>query len=183
MKLGNKLTPLFRVMMKVNKTIYQIEKVFLLIITYGLVGILALNVLFRFALFIPSPWADEAGRYVFTWLVLLGSAVAAYNWEHIEIDMIDSIIADAFRRRPETGEKVLWFIKKLAVVVSIAFLVYLLIVYKAYLDKVVQLGLKSMFLGVGLVVPMSAFYVCGILMLMHAVCYLIIPQAIREQEG
>jgi TRAP-type C4-dicarboxylate transport system permease small subunit len=141
-----------RMLMKLNKLVYTIEKFFLVIITYGLVAVLFINVLFRFVLFIPSAWAEELGRYVFTWLVFLGSAEAMYNWEHIDINLIDTIIEKQTKGNAEKFNRIMWAIKKFAAVCTIVYLVYLFVAYGEFLKKVVQLGLKSMFLGFGLVV-------------------------------
>ena len=170
-------------LMKLNKLIYTIEKFLLAFLMYARVAILFMNVLFRFVFFIPAAWADELARFTFIWLVFMGAAAAMYNWEHIDINLIDTVLKKLIRNNEALYNKVLNGIKKFAVIATIGYLIYLLVVYGRYLQKVVQLDSRSMFLGVGLVVPMSAVYVCSVLMLFHAVCYLIIPESIRQQEG
>lgn len=179
----NNLCIAAKALMRVNKFIFTIEKVLLALIMYGLVAVLFINVLFRFVLFIPSAWADELARYTFTWLVLLGSSVAMYNWEHIDINLIDTIIAKLTKGNEILYEKILGLFKKFAVICTLVFLAYLFVVYGQYLQTIIKLGTKSMFLGFSLVVPMSAIYICTALMIFHGICYLIIPEKIREQES
>ena len=172
-----------RALMKLNKFVYGIEKILLVLLMYGLVAVLFINVVYRFVLFIPSAWADELSRFMFTWCVMLGASTAMYNWEHIDINLIDTLLTKIIRNNDALYDKVLTGIKKFAVCAALVYLVYLLVVYGQYLQQIIKLGTMSMFLGVGLVVPMSAIYVCSALMLFHGVCYLIIPQCVREQEA
>lgn len=179
----NNLYTAAKMLMKLNKFIYTIEKYLLAVVMYGLVAVLFINVLFRFVFFIPSAWADELARFTFVWLVFLGASAAMYNWEHIDINLIDTILKKLIKGNETLYNKALNAVKKFAVISTIAYLAYLLVVYGQYLEKVIKLGTQSMFLGVGMVVPMSAVYFCSALMLFHAVCYLIIPEHIRKQEG
>lgn len=170
-----------RFIMKTDKAVYNVEKVITVIFMYALVAILFINVLFRFVLFIPSAWAEELGRYVFVWLVYMGSATAMFKWEHIDINLVDSIIDRLTRNNTELGEKILAAIKKAAVVITIAYLIFLVWEYGKYLQQVKNIGLKSMFLSFGLEVPMSAIFFCGFLMIFHAVCYLFIPEKLWKE--
>lgn len=170
-------------LMKLNKLVYTIEKFFLVIIMYGLVGVLFVNVVYRFVLFIPSAWADELSRFMFTWCVMLGASTAMYKWEHIDINLIDTIIAKFTKGDQVKYERILEGFKKFAVIASLVYLAFLFVVYGQYLQQIIKLGTMSMFLGCSLVVPMSAIYVCTALMFFHGLCYLIIPKSIREQEA
>lgn len=172
-----------RALMKINKFVYSIEKIIGMILMYGLVIILFINVLFRFVLFIPSAWADELSRYTFTWLVLIGASIAMYNWEHIDINLVDTLIEKWVKGDHKKKEMVLSRVKKSAVAISIGYLIYLSILYEKYLSQIATLGTKSMFLGWGLTVPMSSILVCSILMAFHGICYLIIPEEIRREVG
>ncbi len=169
--------------MKLNKFVFFLEKTALVIGMYGLVIVLFINVVFRFVLFIPSAWADELSRFMFTWVVMLGASAAMYRWEHIDINLVDALIPKFTGGNTELAEKLLNGVKKFAVLCSIAYLIYLFVVYGAYLKKIKKLGSMSMFLGCSLLVPMSAIYVCAALMIFHGICYLIIPDHIKEQEG
>lgn len=179
----NKLYTAAKMLMKFNKFIYTIEKYLLGFIMFGLVAVLFINVIFRFVLFIPSAWADELARFTFIWLVFLGGSAAMYNWEHIDINLIDTILKKLIKGNEKLYNKVLNAVKKFAVICTISYLAYLFVFYGQYLQKIINLGTQSMFLGVGMHVPMSAVYVGSALMLFHAVCYLIIPEHIRKQEG
>ena len=75
--------------MKINTAVYSVEKWITVAFMYSLVLVLFINVLFRFVLFIPAAWAEELGRYLFVWVVYVGSATAMYKWEHIDINLID----------------------------------------------------------------------------------------------
>jgi TRAP-type C4-dicarboxylate transport system permease small subunit len=169
-------------LMKLNKFVFNIEKIALILIMYGLVAVLFINVVYRFVLFIPSAWADELSRFMFTWCVMLGASAAMYRWEHIDINLVDTLIAKFTKDNTALYEKILEGVKKFAVIASLVYLVYLLVVYGQYLAKIKKLGSMSMFLGCSLLVPMSAIYVCAALMIFHGVCYLVIPKSVREQE-
>lgn len=53
----------------------------------GLTAVVALQVLTRFVLHIPFIWSEEVARFLFFWVVLLGSAMSVRTRRHFVIDV------------------------------------------------------------------------------------------------
>lgn len=53
-----------------------------------LVVVVALQVVFRYLFYQPMGWTEEAGRYVFIWLCLLGAAVGVKHRAHFGVDLL-----------------------------------------------------------------------------------------------
>ena len=63
-----------------------------------LVVLVFTQVLVRYLTYQPLAWTEEAARYVFIWLCLLGAAVAARRGQHFAVDLVQrSLPAGAFR--------------------------------------------------------------------------------------
>ena len=65
----------------------------------GFVVISFLQVIFRFVLNDSLYWSEEISRYLFVWMVFLGSGVALLHRRHITIDLIPNLI-------PKKGRKI-----------------------------------------------------------------------------
>jgi len=64
----------------------------------ALVALVFTQVLVRYLTYQPLAWTEEAARYVFIWLCLLGAAVAAQRGQHFVVDFAQrSLPASAFR--------------------------------------------------------------------------------------
>lgn len=107
-----------------------------------LVVVVALQVVFRYALYQPMGWTEEAGRYAFIWLSLSGAAVAVRRGAHIGVDLVIRNLPAGYAR----GVQIL--IDALAALFcgGLAFLGVLLVLFTA--------GQTSP----GLMVPMSVPY-------------------------
>lgn len=64
----------------------------------ALTVVVALQVIARFVLHTPMIWSEEAARFLFFWLVLLGSAMGVRDRRHFVIDF-------TIGRRPPAGGK------------------------------------------------------------------------------
>lgn len=53
----------------------------------GLTAVVALQVLTRFVLHVPFIWSEEVARFLFFWVVLLGSAMSVRSRRHFVIDI------------------------------------------------------------------------------------------------
>ncbi len=63
-----------------------------------LVVLVFTQVLVRYLTYEPLAWTEEAARYVFIWLCLLGAAVAARRGQHFAVDLAQrSLPAGALR--------------------------------------------------------------------------------------
>lgn len=56
------------------------------------VGLTFTQVVLRTVFNNPQAWAEEVSRYLFAWIVFLGSAVAFARGTHIRIDFIDTLV-------------------------------------------------------------------------------------------
>jgi TRAP-type C4-dicarboxylate transport system permease small subunit len=53
----------------------------------GLTAVVALQVLTRFVLHVPFIWSEEVARFLFFWVVLLGSAMSVRSRRHFVLDI------------------------------------------------------------------------------------------------
>ena len=58
----------------------------LLLLGISMTLLILLQVFFRFVIYIPFPWSEEAARYLMIWMGMLGSVVALENKRHIGVD-------------------------------------------------------------------------------------------------
>jgi TRAP-type C4-dicarboxylate transport system permease small subunit len=64
----------------------------------ALVVLVFAQVLVRYLTYQPLAWTEEAARYVFIWLCLLGAAVAAQRGQHFVVDFAQRALpASAYR--------------------------------------------------------------------------------------
>jgi TRAP-type C4-dicarboxylate transport system permease small subunit len=56
-----------------------------------------LNVVARYFLNSPVPWADEFSRYAFIWLVFVGAVVCTKRGRHISIDLVVTALPSRVR--------------------------------------------------------------------------------------
>lgn len=61
-------------------------------------GLVLLQVFFRYVLNESLFWAEEAVRFSMVWSVLLGAAVVARDRAHIRIDVVENLLPPAARR-------------------------------------------------------------------------------------
>lgn len=60
--------------------------------------ILFLQVIMRYILDIPTTWHDEIARYLVIWGVLLGSAVALRDNEHIRVEVLYNFLPKSMKK-------------------------------------------------------------------------------------
>ena len=58
----------------------------LLLLGISMTLLILLQVFFRFVIYVPFPWSEEAARYLMIWMGMLGSVVALENKRHIGVD-------------------------------------------------------------------------------------------------
>lgn len=91
-----------------NNFILRIETFLMAAITIGLVGVIFIEVVCRYILFISTAWSEEIARYLFIWLTYIGSSYAFNNGGHIEIDLCSQLIEKTrFIKNKELGLKIL----------------------------------------------------------------------------
>ena len=62
----------------------------------AITGVVAFQVLTRYVLQHPAAWPEEAARYLFVWVALLGAALGVDRGVHFSLDLLTS-------RLPEPG--------------------------------------------------------------------------------
>lgn len=75
-------------MRKVKLMIESLEDWISGLFIVGGLGILFIQVIMRYILDLPTTWHDEVARYLIVWGVLLGSAVAIRDNQHIQVDIL-----------------------------------------------------------------------------------------------
>ena len=69
---------------------WQIRLCALLIVLSGtaMTVIILLQVFFRFVVYVPFPWSEEAARFLMIWMVMFGSVIAFRRGRHIGVRVL-----------------------------------------------------------------------------------------------
>jgi TRAP-type transport system small permease protein len=131
------------------------------VVTLVLVGVVVLQVVFRYVLELPLVWSDEAARHLLVWLSFLGGGVAIAQGLHPRIELIDAFCGPAVRRT-------------ITIVVSLLVLVFLviLLVVSADVAKTYH-GYLSLGLGIPQSIPRAALPVGACLMAINVLVKLL----------
>ena len=65
----------------------------------AITGVVAFQVLTRYVLQHPAAWPEEAARYLFVWVALLGAALGVDRGVHFSLDLLTSQLPDPVARR------------------------------------------------------------------------------------
>src|SRR5699024_5671688 len=107
---------LIKALNRMNMALQLLAK-YLLISTFMLMLLLVImQVLYRYVLHIPIPWAEELARYLFTWLIFLGASITSANDEHLSIDVFQDLLP----------EKIKMYVKIIIDIIILIFLYVLL---------------------------------------------------------
>jgi TRAP-type C4-dicarboxylate transport system permease small subunit len=142
----------------VNRLLGWLEMAALAVLTLTMFLVVLSQVIFRYALNQPSPWTEEAARYLFIWIALLGAAFGVLQGSHFGFDMI-------VRRMPSAVQRMeRWFVPA-----CMSILVFVLIVHGFRMLRIVSFQVTP-----ALQMPMRYVYfalpVSGILMGFHLLC-------------
>jgi TRAP-type C4-dicarboxylate transport system permease small subunit len=66
-----------------------------------------LQIFFRYVLQSPLTWTEEASRYSFIWIVLLGAAFAVRKKEHVVMEVLVNRFPDHVRKKISFGMNVM----------------------------------------------------------------------------
>lgn len=69
----------------------------------GMLGLMFVQVIYRYFLEMPLPWSEELIRYAFISVSFLGGAIAVMERQHIEINFLETII-EKFKDNPAKHE-------------------------------------------------------------------------------
>ncbi len=140
-----------------SELIVRLDEIVTGVLLAVLVVIVALQVLFRYLFYQPMGWTEEAGRYAFIWLSLLGAAVGVKYRAHFGFDVVVRTVPPPYR----TALRLL--IDSVGAIFSAAFMWFgaYLVVFTAHQT--------SPGLGVPMAVPYLAVPIAGGLMTVYFV--------------
>ncbi len=158
-----------RALYAVNRLLGWMEMAALAVLTLTMFVVVLSQVVFRYALNQPSPWTEEAARYLFIWIALLGAAFGVLQNSHFGFDMIVRKMPAAVQRLER------WFVPA-----CMSILVFVLIVHGFRMLRIVSFQVTP-----ALQMPMRYVYVAlpvsGILMGFHLMCKFL--QAGQQSEN
>ena len=64
----------------------------------GVLVVVTFQVLNRFLLSIPAAWSEEAARYLFVWLSLLGAVRGVRDRSHLQVDLFVQMLSSKLQR-------------------------------------------------------------------------------------
>ena len=119
---------------KVNNLITRFEIFLLSISTLILVGVIFVQVICRYVLYISTAWAEELARYLFVWTSYIGSAYALNEGGHIEVDIVPQLAQKiSFIKNKKKFVDGLEFV---ANIITLIFLLYFCYIWTGYLGIV-----------------------------------------------
>lgn len=160
------------VVYNLNQLFGKVEEVLAIITLWILIAVCVVFISARFIFHVPTPWADELARYFLILLGWMGAAYASSHNDHLSIDIIGGIV----EKRAKDPEKILAVLDRIAQILSLIFLMIFLYFYTVFCIKMYHSGTPSSTLPFDMWVPISLVLVGGILVLLHSVCYVLLPK-------
>ena len=71
-----------------DKGLVAILKTVIVILAAAMLALMLIQVLFRYFLFIPSPWSEDLARLALVWCTFLAASLGIRNLEHPKIDIL-----------------------------------------------------------------------------------------------
>lgn len=166
---------------KLNRVFGKIEAVLSIITLWALIAVCVVFISARFIFHVPTPWADELARYLLILLGWMGAAYASSNHDHLSIDIIGSVV----NKHVKNPEKILDIADRISQILSLVFLVVFLYFYTIFVFKMYKSGTPSSTLPFDMWVPMSLLLIGGGLILIHSICYTLLPKKYwgKEEEA
>src|SRR5262249_1592370 len=82
------------------------------------IGVNFANVIARYVVLRPFPWAEETMQFLSVWIVMLGAAVITRNAEHLRMDAVIIAVPPGVRRGLEAFNTLLAVVISASVVVQ-----------------------------------------------------------------
>ena len=82
---------------RINSLVELIVSAMLLVI----VGVIFLQVIFRFVLHSSLPWSEELSRYLLVWVSFLGASIGVKRKSHIGVEFLVSLFPKGWKKRAE----------------------------------------------------------------------------------
>jgi TRAP-type C4-dicarboxylate transport system permease small subunit len=131
-----------------------------------------LQVFFRYVLFDPLGWTEEAMRYSVAWLTFLLAGAVLYRGEQLSIDLWGNVLPASLRR-----------VQSITVLLLIAAFCLILVAYglPQAIRNAQQLSPSAQ---IPMIVPYLSIVAGGLLMLIKAVCLMIVdPERVHGDLG
>lgn len=84
----------FDILKVLNKIVKVLSSTFFGIMTV----IIFMQIIWRYVLLKPIPWAEELARYLFVWITYLGASVAVIEKSHTGVDLFTSLLPERMRK-------------------------------------------------------------------------------------
>ena len=175
---GDSISRFFLPFYALNDWLVKLERICLYLLNYVLLTVIFIQVICRYVLFIPTPWAEEAARYAFIWLCFIGAGYMTSCNGHITIDISDMVLDKL--KDPDRARTVQ---NKIGWIIGIIFLLILswhywnyIMAFKAFsrLTPGMRVNMGAVMLG-----PLIGF----ILIIYHALFCCVIPRrTIRHRQ-
>lgn len=163
--------PFVNAVNRVDKVVYTAEKWLAGLGMFALVALVAIQVVCRYIFKIATPWTEELARYAFLWTTYLGCAMCFSKKKHVVIDLIDEV-----GKKSRNPGKFKFWLEKVTMIVSIAFLVFFLSKYiSGYFVRIARMGRTSTAVNLPMVIPYFSVIAGCALMVWHAFVILIQP--------
>jgi len=84
-----------------NRILNPINKLIrlLMILSFSIMVVLIFaQIIYRYVLIRPIPWAEEAARFFFVWATFLGASVAVKNRAHINVSFLVDKISENYKK-------------------------------------------------------------------------------------
>lgn len=131
-----------------------------------------LQVFFRYVLFDPLGWTEEAMRYSVAWLTFLVAGAVLFRGEQIAIDLWGNVLPASLRR-----------VQSIIVLLLIAAFCLILVAY-GLPQAIRNLKQLSPSAQIPMIVPYLSIVAGGLLMLVKAVCLMIVdPERVHGDLG
>lgn len=131
-----------------------------------------LQVFFRYVLFDPLGWTEEAMRYSVVWMTFLVAGAVLYRGEQLSIDPFSGVLPARLRRA-----------QSILILLLIAIFCLLLVVY-GWPQAVRNIRQLSPSAQIPMIVPYISVVVGGVLMLLKAICLMIAdPERVHGDLG
>lgn len=163
---------------KFNDVLLKIEEHAMNFFMIFLIAAIMIQVICRYILKFPTPWAEELARYVFIWLCWIGGAYAINSGAHVEINLLDSLAPKLFKN----AERALWIIGKISSALIITFLTILLIHYIDYFKQLVKSGAFLTATKISVGYTASSVLVGAVLGILHSLYLLVKPFEPKEND-
>lgn len=174
---GISLSVFMKYFKKINDVLLLAEEHIMNLLMIALIASISTQVVCRYLLMYPTPWAEEIARYIYIWLCWIGGAYAIARCSHIEINLADFIAGKLFKDQ----DKALWVISKIAAALIVLFLIILCVNYSTYFQKLVRSGAFLTATKISVAYTASSVPVGAYLGIVHGLYLLLTPYVKPER--